>query len=207
MSARIAPAPPESTQEKTPVDLEPKVKSQSADELTKVDPKPKADAAADVQIVDEHWGYISDGSKVCEMAKSCPCGNDFMHDSLFCRNCGARRSAKSTVSSANTTGTTSRALVITPEEIERRISERTDAAVKTQVAAATTRLTTEITAAVTKEVGAKLLAEWKGKVDVELERAEALAARLKFATADLKAAEEKQAALEAEMAAKVASVK
>jgi chaperonin cofactor prefoldin len=76
------------------------------------------------------------------------------------------------------------------------------------VAAATTRLTTEINATVTKEVGAKLLAEWKGKVDVELERAEALSVRLKLSNADLKAAEEKQAALESEiMATKMVTVK
>ena len=207
MSARIAPAPLEATAETTPADPKPKAKSQPAAAVAKADPEPNADAAADVQIVDEHWGYISDGSKVCEMAKSCSCGNDFMHDSLFCRNCGARRTTKTTASSKKTTGTTSRALVITPEEIERRICERTAAAVNVQVAEATTRLTSEITATLTKEVGAKLLAEWKGKVDVELECSEALAARLKFANADIKTAREKQAALEAEIAAKNASIK
>jgi hypothetical protein len=157
---------------------------------------PYADAAADIKIVDEHWGYTADGLRLCEMAQSCPCGNDFMHDSLFCRICGARRTAKSTASSVKTTDSKSRALVIAPEELERRISEKTDAAVKTQVAAATIRLTTEITATI------------KGKVDVELERAEALAVRLKLSNADLKAeAEKKQAALEAEMATKMVTVK
>ena len=153
--------------------------------------------------VAEHIGYTADGTKVCEMARSCACGNDFMQDTLFCRKCGLRRSAKT---AGAVTAAQSRALVITPEEIERRVAEKTAAAVKAQVAAAHARLTVEITAAVTREIGARLLAEWKAQVDVAVERADTLALRLTIAEADVKAAHAKHAALVAEGDAKVASV-
>jgi hypothetical protein len=173
--------------------------------LEDADLKPNADAAADIQIIYEHWGYVSDGSKVREMAQSCPCGNDFMHNSLFCEKCGVRRSTTPAVVPSTRNAAWSEAFVITTEEIERRANERTDAAVRRQITDVTSRLTTEITAIVTKEVGAKLLAEWKGKVDVELERVEALSERLKSAEAKSKAARAKHDTCEAESEDVVAS--
>ena len=127
-----------------------------------------------------------------------------MPDTLFCRKCGLRRNAKA---SAAATPSQSRALVITPEEIERRVTEKTAAAVKAQVSAATARLTADITARLNKELGETLLAEWKGKVDVQVERAETLAVRANAAEAALKASNDNFAVKVAEDEAKVASIK
>jgi len=52
------------------------------------------DATADVDTVAEHMGCKADGTKVCEMTRSCPCGNEFMQDTMFCRKCGLRRVRK-----------------------------------------------------------------------------------------------------------------
>jgi len=173
--------------------------------LEHADSKSNADASADIQIVYERWGYVSNGSKVREMAKCCPCGNDFMHDSLFCEKCGVRRSTTPAVVPSTRKAAWSEVIVITTEEIEGRANERIDTAVRRQIADVTSRLTTEITAAVTEEMRARLLAEWKGKVDVELERVEALSERLKSAEAKSKAARAKHDMCEAQSEVVVAS--
>ena len=68
-------------------------------EFTSSEPEAKkesvvGDAAADVDFVTEHMGFKADGSKVCEMTRSCACGNELMQDTLFCRKCGLRRVRK-----------------------------------------------------------------------------------------------------------------
>lgn len=55
---------------------------------------PNDDSASGPTIVDvqNHLGVLADGSKVTmEMHCSLPCGNEYKHDTVFCRKCGRRR--------------------------------------------------------------------------------------------------------------------
>jgi len=53
-----------------------------------------SDASAALTVVDvqNHLGVLADGSKVAmDMHCSLPCGNEYKHDTVFCRKCGRRR--------------------------------------------------------------------------------------------------------------------
>jgi len=55
---------------------------------------PKGDSASGPTVVDvqNHLGVLADSSKVTmEMHCSLPCGNEYKHDTVFCRKCGRRR--------------------------------------------------------------------------------------------------------------------